>query len=130
MKRSLYLPIAALMTLLILAPAAVAQDEEVEEAAGQPEEIETPAEEAAEEPVEEALGIDIAEEPQEEAVEEAAQEGAAVIEQTIEVEREATVPLPPSGGPGIGGGPAVILPAAAALLLGSGVLAYAILRRR
>ncbi len=59
----------------------------------------------------------------------AAQEGTAVIEQTIEVEREATVPLPPSGGPGISG-PAIILPAAAALLLGSGVLAYAVLRSR
>ena len=37
--------------------------------------------------------------------------------------------LPKSGGPGTGG-PAVILPAAAALLLGSGVLAYGVLRRR
>jgi hypothetical protein len=36
-------------------------------------------------------------------------------------------PLPKSGCPGIGG-PAVVLPAAAALLLGSGVLAYAVLR--
>ena len=54
-------------------------------------------------------------------------QGTAVIEQTIEA--EATI-LQPTGGPSIGGAPAVILPAAAALLLGSGVLAYAILRRR
>jgi len=56
-----------------------------------------------------------------------AAQGTAVIEQTIEA--EATI-LQPTGGPSIGGGPAVILPAAAALLLGSGVLAYAVLRRR
>ena len=45
------------------------------------------------------------------------------VEQTIEA------PLPKSGG-GPVGGPAVVLPAAAGLLLGSGVLAYAALRRR
>jgi hypothetical protein len=39
---------------------------------------------------------------------------------------EATAPLPPSGGPGVG---TLVLPAAA-LLIGSGVLAYAVLRRR
>ena len=46
----------------------------------------------------------------------------------VETEREVTV-LQPTGG-GSFGGPAVILPAAAALLVGSGVLAYAALRRR
>ena len=56
-----------------------------------------------------------------------AAQGTAVIEQTIEAEQ--TI-LQPTGGPSIGGGPAVILPAAAALLLGSGVFAYAVLRRR
>ncbi len=56
-----------------------------------------------------------------------AAQGTAVIERTVEA--EATI-LQPTGGPSIGGGPAVILPAAAALLLGSGVLAYAVLRRR
>jgi hypothetical protein len=45
------------------------------------------------------------------------------------VERTVEAPLPPSGGGGVGG-PAVVLPAATALLLGSGVLAYAVLRRR
>jgi hypothetical protein len=57
---------------------------------------------------------------------------AAAQEQTIEVEREVqmegTAPLPPSGGPSIGLG-AVALPAAA-LLIGAGVLGYAVLRRR
>ena len=57
-----------------------------------------------------------------------AAQGTAVIEQTVEMEQ--TI-LQPTGGPSIGGGgPAVILPAAAALLLGSGVLAYAVFRRR
>ena len=57
---------------------------------------------------------------------------AAAQEQTIEVQREVqmegTAPLPPSGGPSIGLG-AVALPAAA-LLIGAGVLGYAVLRRR
>ena len=57
---------------------------------------------------------------------------AAAQEQTIEVQREVqmegTAPLPPSGGPSIGFG-AVALPALA-LLIGGGVLGYAVLRRR
>jgi hypothetical protein len=50
----------------------------------------------------------------------------ATVEQQVKV--EGTAPLPPSGGPAIGFG-AVALPAAA-LLLGAGVLGYAVLRRR
>ncbi len=65
-----------------------------------------------------------------------AQEGTAPLpatggqEQTIEVMQEVTVEkdLPPSGGPAIGFG-AVLLPALA-LLVGGGVLGYAVLRRR
>ena len=57
---------------------------------------------------------------------------AAAQEQTVEVKQEmqmeGTAPLPPSGGPAIGFG-AVALPAAA-LLIGAGVLGYAVLRRR
>jgi hypothetical protein len=53
--------------------------------------------------------------------------GKAEVKQKVETTTEA--PLPKSGGPGIGG-PAVVLPAAGALLLGSGVLAYAVQRRR
>jgi len=45
-----------------------------------------------------------------------------------EVQMEKTGPLPPSGGPSIGFG-AVALPATA-LLIGGGVLGYAVLRRR
>ena len=55
---------------------------------------------------------------------------AQQVERTVEqeVKVEGTAPLPPSGGPSIGFG-AVALPAAA-LLIGAGVLGYAVLRRR
>jgi hypothetical protein len=55
---------------------------------------------------------------------------AVAQEMTVEreVHMEGTAPLPPSGGPTIGFG-AVALPAAA-LLIGAGVLGYAVLRRR
>jgi hypothetical protein len=52
----------------------------------------------------------------------------AEVKQKIEETRETTM-LQPTGG-GAVGGPAVVLPAATALLLGSGVLAYAVLKRR
>ena len=45
-----------------------------------------------------------------------------------EVQMEGTQPLPKSGGPAIGAA-SVVLPAAA-LLLGTGIVGYAILRRR
>ena len=48
------------------------------------------------------------------------------MEETVTIEREAYAPLPKSGGPAAS---SVLLPAAA-LLVGSGILAYAILRRR
>jgi hypothetical protein len=55
---------------------------------------------------------------------------AMTQEMTVEreVQMEGTAPLPPSGGPAIAFG-AVALPAAA-LLIGGGVLGYAVLRRR
>jgi hypothetical protein len=107
---------------------------ETEEAFGEPEVIETPLEEAIEEPVEEAIGADAPEPKAEEEIEEKAQEQVGVIgEAKAEkgvVKVEETIPgyapLPPSGGPMAG---SVLLPAAA-LLLGSGLLAYAVLRRR
>ena len=54
-------------------------------------------------------------------------QGTMIKQETIE--QTTMAPLPKSGG-GAVGGPAVVLPAAAGLLLGSGVLAYAVLRRR
>jgi hypothetical protein len=79
-KRVVYLATAALVALMILVPAAMAQDTM---------------------PMQK-------------------------IEETVVVEREGYAPLPKSGGPAAG---SVLLPAAA-LLVGSGILAYAILRRR
>jgi hypothetical protein len=53
----------------------------------------------------------------------------AEIEQTTEATAALNPqPLPPTGGSAIGG-PALVLPAAAALLLGAGVLTYAVVRR-
>ena len=58
-----------------------------------------------------------------------AQDTMMKVEETRVVEREATMPLPPSGGPTAGTAGAVLLPAAA-LLVGSGILVYAVVRRR
>ena len=74
MKRLLYLATAALVAMLILVPAAVAQE----------------------------------------------------MESTTEMMMETTQPLPKSGGVPVG---SILLPAAA-LLVGGGVLGYAVLRRR
>ena len=80
MKRVVYLAMAALVAMLILVPAAMAQEDTM----------------------------------------------MMVQEETMMM--ETTQPLPKSGGPAIGS-TSVLLPAAA-LLLGSGVLAFAVLRRR
>jgi hypothetical protein len=77
MKRVVYLAAAALVALLILVPAAMAQ-------------------------------------------------GTMMKEETMKMEKTMEEPLPKSGGPAVG---SVLLPAAA-LLVGSGILAYAVLRRR
>ena len=58
----------------------------------------------------------------------AAQETMIMKEDTMMIEQPMMQPLPKSGGPVLGS-PSVLLPAAA-LLLGSGVLAFAVLRRR
>ena len=54
------------------------------------------------------------------------QEGTVEVQR--EVQMEGTAPLPASGGPAIGSG-TVLLPALA-LLVGGGILGYAVLRRR
>jgi len=78
-KRVVYLAMAAMVAMLILVPAAMAQEE-------------------------------------------------MTVMQEETMMMETTQPLPKSGGPAIGS-TSVLLPAAA-LLLGSGVLAFAVLRRR
>jgi hypothetical protein len=55
-----------------------------------------------------------------------AQDTMMVKEETMTMEKTMAEPLPKSGGPEVA---SVLLPAAA-LLVGSGILAYAVLRRR
>ena len=53
----------------------------------------------------------------------------AVVVSHEELARIAGQPLPETGGPGFGG-TSVVLPVAAAMLLGSGILTYGIVRRQ
>ena len=101
MKRVIYLVVAALRTMVVIVPPAAAQGENVQQALQQ-----------AQENLQQA-----AQELQQ--LREGAQE--EMQERTMVIEK-----MPKSGGVTVG---SVFLPAAA-LLLGSGVLAYAILRRR
>ncbi len=134
MRRLVILAALALIASLILMPIARAQGENEEMVT---EEVETPA--GGEVEIE-AEGPPQVVEP---AVQQAEQQAVAQpgVEGKVEIEAKGpppppppppgggTAPLPTSGGPGISG-PAVMLPAAVALLLGSGILAYGILRRR
>ena len=108
MKRALYLALVALVAMLIMVPTAMAQEEA-------PAEI---AEEQVEDP----------QEPVEENVAEAEAAAAAQPKMEGTMMKETTSPLPKSGGIGIGG-PSLLLPAIA-LVMGGGVLGYAVLRRR
>jgi hypothetical protein len=58
-----------------------------------------------------------------------AQDTMMKVEETRVVQTEGTMPLPKSGGPTAATAGGVLLPAAA-LLVGSGILVYAIVRRR
>ena len=142
MKRVLYLALVALVAMLIMVPTSMAQEQEAPEIAEeQVEDPQEPLEEnvaegqqeaAFEEQVEAQQGLDLT--PQQEAALEPQAELEGVepeaqpkMEGTM-MTKETTSPLPSSGGIGIGS-PSVVLPAAA-LLLGGGILGYAVLRRR
>ena len=144
MKRVLYLALVALVAMLIMVPTSMAQEQEAPEIAEeQVEDPQEPLEEnvaegqqeaAFEEQVEAQQGFDLT--PQQEAALEPQAELEGVepeaaappkMEGTM-ITKETTSPLPSSGGIGIGS-PSVLLPAAA-LLLGGGILGYAVLRRR
>jgi hypothetical protein len=126
MKRLVVLAVLSLVTMLLFAPVAFAQEEEevsevVETPGGGEVEIQA---EGPPEVVEPAV-----QQVEQKAAAQPAIEGTVMIEATQPPTTEGTQPMPKTGGPGIGG-PAVILPAAAALLLGSGILTYAALRHR
>jgi hypothetical protein len=113
MRRLVGLVTLAFVVSLVLAPSAVAQYVE-EEMKGEPpleEKMESPAEEKAEEAMEPVPDPPYAQEKQ---MEKAKAEKAKAKE------------MPKTGGPSV----SVILPAAALLLVGSGVLAYSVVRRR
>jgi uncharacterized surface anchored protein len=151
MRRLTFLAIFALVASFILVPAALAQEEEipeiVEEQAEDPQEpveeniAEGQQEAAFEEQVEAQQGFDLT--PQQEAALEpqaelegvepeaaAAQPKAAPKEEPKMMEekgkeKEKMKEMPKTGGPGIG----MLLPAGV-LLLGSGIVAVAVVRRR
>ena len=113
MRRLLVLVTLAFVVSLFLAPSAVAQYVE--------EEMEPPQEEATESPQEEAMEEAMEPVPEPPFAEEKQMEKAKA-----KAEKAKAKEMPKTGGPSV----SVILPAAALLLVGSGVLAYTVARRR
>ena len=112
--RRLLLPVTlAFVVSLFLAPSAVAQYVE--------EEMEPPQEEATESPQEEAMEEAMEPQPEPPYAEEKQMQKAKA-----KAEKAKAKEMPKTGGPSVN----VILPAAALLLVGSGVLAYTVARRR
>jgi hypothetical protein len=116
MRRLLLLVTLAFVVSLFLAPSAVAQYVEEEMEPPQEEATESPQEEVMEEAMEPVPDPPFAQEKQMQK----AQKGKAKAEKAKAKE------MPKTGGPSV----SVILPAAALLLVGSGVLAYTVVRRR
>ena len=113
MRRLLLVVTLAFVVSLVLAPSAVAQYVE-EEMKGEPkmeEKMEGPAEEAMEEAMEPVPDPPYAQEKQ---------------KAKAKAEKAKAKEMPKTGGPSV----SVIVPAAALLLVGSGVLAYTVVRRR
>ena len=122
MRRLLLLVTLAFVVSLVLAPSAVAQYVE-EEMKGEPkmeEKMEGPAEEVMEEAMEPVPDPPYAQEEQMQKAKGKAEKAKAKAEKAKAKE------MPKTGGPSV----SVILPAAALLLVGSGVLAYTVVRRR
>ena len=141
MKRMVYVVTAALAAMLVLAPVALGQDVDCPQLSFEDAQAilaQDPSDPNRLDADNDGIACDDnapAQQPQ--ATEQPPPE-SGVMEQTTMVEKtvvgepkmqpEGTQPLPKSGGPAIGS-PSLILPATA-LLLGSGVLAFAVLRRR
>ena len=123
MRRLLVLVTLAFVVSLFLAPSAVAQYVVEEEMKGEPpleEATESPQEEAMEEAMEPVPDPPYAQEKQMQKAKGKAEKAKAKAEKAKAKE------MPKTGGPSV----SVILPAAALLLVGSGVLAYTVVRRR
>lgn len=103
MKRILYSAIAALVAMMLLVPTALAQDL-------------VPGDDDPMAPEPDAVVVGSHEEL------------AQIAGQPPPTQGPTSEPLPKTGGPAVGA-LAVVLPAAAALLLGSAVLAYGVLRK-
>ena len=115
MRRLLLVVTLAFVVSLVLAPSAVAQYVE-EEMKGEP-----PLEEATESPQEEVMEEAMEPVPDPPYVQEKQMQKAKA-----KAEKAKAKEMPKTGGPSV----SVILPAAALLLVGSGVLAYTVVRRR
>jgi hypothetical protein len=123
MRRLLLLVTLAFVVSLVLAPSAVAQYVVEEEMKGEPpleEATESPQEEVMEEAMEPVPDPPYAQEKQMQKAKGKAEKAKAKAEKAKAKE------MPKTGGPSVG----VIVPAAALLLVGSGVLAYTVVRRR
>jgi LPXTG-motif cell wall-anchored protein len=111
--RRLLLPVTlAFLVSLFLAPWAVAQEEEME----------PPQEEAMESPQEEAIEESMEPQPEPPFAQEKQMEKA----KAEKAKAEKAKATPKTGGPSV----SVILPVAGLLLVGAGVLAYRVVRRR
>ena len=123
MRRLLVLVTLAFVVSLVLAPSAMAQYVVEEEMKGEPpleEATESPQEEVMEEAMEPVPDPPYAQEKQMQKAKDKAEKAKAKAEKAKAKE------MPKTGGPSVG----VILPGAALLLVGSGVLAYTVVRRR
>src|SRR5215212_8085780 len=114
MRRLLLLVSLAFVGSLFLAPSAVAQEEEME----------PPQEEATESLQEEVMEESMEPQPEPPFAEEKQMEKAKM--EKAKMEKTQAKEMPKTGGPGA----SVIVLAAGLLLVGSGVLAYTVVRRR
>jgi hypothetical protein len=149
MRKLAFLAAFSMLALFVLTPAAFAQDQYEEPAEIFEELVEDPQEPMTENVVEGEVEAALEEQVEAQQGRELTPRQEGAIEEQIEVQQpaaiqqpawdvatitettvmgETTQPLPKSGGPAIGS-PSILLPAAA-LLLGAGVLGFAVLRRR
>ena len=120
MRRLVGLVTLAFVVSLVLAPSAVAQYVE-EEMKGEP-----PLEEATESPQEEVMEEAMEPVPDPPYAQEKQMQKAKGKAEKAKAEKAKAKEMPKTGGPSV----SVIVPAAALLLVGSGVLAYTVVRRR